>query len=1150
MPVLQSLAVASAKALGQVRNTSKGYNVAVTTNSGDPYRNKVVFHLEPVTHDGTNTSVNNYSSSGITLSVTGRPYMGSFGPICDTGYSFAVTSYRNSDSGGLPIGDVTPEPPHAFYSGSAGRWNFGTGDFTIELWFLCNKLDTTTAGFDGYLISSGSFAPNGTNFYLTLKSNNTIEFSNNGLGPIVTSAVNAWKYNTWHHIMVTRSGNILTMYVDGKATGSTSGTVSGASFGGTTEVVFNKLHTNFGDGTTAFKGFISSVRLVKGQSLVDGNFLPSRVPVSDTVIGHTGGTVAGSITGTPTCWFTTHGSLSSFCSDGTVINPSSTYGKTLIVAFSPFARASGNVKATTYGIYNEQGSYIDTSGSADLRFLGGAGNSPIPNQFTIEGWCYWADEVNSNVVPIFELGSHTDGIYFGNTVTGAASDIIINSSNTFARANSFIIPYQWFHYAFTRDEAFLCNTYINGRLAFSANVPTTINSTAAALRIGGSRSLVPGNISKSHHSQIRVVKGNVVYTGNFVPPALAPLQLDGANSAACYANTTNVNTTFIESDTKLLIRFDNPAIHDKSGIMNISVVGSARPKDFGPFDNNVNSTLKSVQTTGSSGNYIAVKNYDRKPFPLEWLTNSSNTVGRIDFWVYPLSLETGNKPPGQGEAILGMGNGVFNIGIYNNQLRVYTSNSFNSNAFITGTRPVRPYQWTHVSVIYDSVIDDLDDAFPTYTDFNARIIQDGQMVASGRLDPAILRSGPVGSHRELYGSNSLITIGTEAFNQANSSFNGYISDLRISYGEPRGFEYDVPKEPYADYSEYVTQVFSSGSGNITSSVCEVLIVAGGGGGGAGTAASGSQGVNASGGGGGGILHTTTLALQRGTYKVVVGAGGSRSQYGTDSTQFYTTTGGIRPQISAASRGGNSYIITPSNITYKAIGGGRGLGSDATVAGSGNGGSGGGGNVLAGASSIGNTVQTSQAPFTGYGNNGNAGNIHNLAANVLVSGGGGGAGAPGGNNFTLPWTPTTIDGIANQPGFTAGAGGDGRAFFTDGYNSPIYYGGGGAGSGVRRNGTALLYGFQPGGLGGGAYTSNTESYSNINQYDGVPNSGGGGAGISAIANYSTTGGAGGSGTVIFRYPEQYPKALTTGKVKYKQKNGYHIYKFYTTGTFTL
>ena len=83
-----------------------------------------------------------------------------------------------------------------------------------------------------------------------------------------------------------------------------------------------------------------------------------------------------------------------------------------------------------------------------------------------------------------------------------------------------------------------------------------------------SASYMDGNTSRKH--MLRVVKGSVVYTGNFTPPT-GPLTQTGGT----YPSTTNVNTSITSGHTKLLLPCDDASIIDKSqSIRDIRVIGA------------------------------------------------------------------------------------------------------------------------------------------------------------------------------------------------------------------------------------------------------------------------------------------------------------------------------------------------------------------------------------------------------------------------------------------------------------------------------------------------------------------------------------------------------------------------------------------------
>ena len=261
------------------------------------------------------------------------------------------------------------------------------------------------------------------------------------------------------------------------------------------------------------------------------------------------------------------------------------------------------------------------------------------------------------------------------------------------------------------------------------------------------------------------------------------------------------------------------------------------------------------------------------------------------------------------------------------------------------------------------------------------------------------------------------------------------------------------------------------------------LIAGGGGGGSG------WGDGVGGGAGGVLLGSTSLA--RGSYSVVVGAGGAR---GTNSSSSRGTTGS------------NSSLN--GLIAYGGGGGGSKVDNDGL-----NGGCGGGGY---GDNVVPNGVGGSGVLGQGYkGGDG---------INFYRGGSGGGAGGPGLEGST-----------SDTAGLSRLDGGPGKLSTITG--SEVYYGGGGAVGGCCNRGTAN------GGIGGGGNAGNE----NVDGSDGGVNTGGGGGGGGSYFNRATFGGNGGSGIVIIRYAGSQK---ATGGNSIYSNNGYTIHVFTSSGTFTV
>jgi hypothetical protein len=263
-----------------------------------------------------------------------------------------------------------------------------------------------------------------------------------------------------------------------------------------------------------------------------------------------------------------------------------------------------------------------------------------------------------------------------------------------------------------------------------------------------------------------------------------------------------------------------------------------------------------------------------------------------------------------------------------------------------------------------------------------------------------------------------------------------------------------------------------------------LVVGGGGGGGG----------HIAGGGGGGEVIAGTTTRSPGTWALTVGAGGAGGK--RDAGEPPT---GV-PAGDGAS-GGDSYAF---GVTASGGGGGGNIYRVGLPGGSG----GGGGSV----SASGGGASTSSGD--GAGNAGGRGSLIAQGGSQAVAGGGGGAGAVGGD--------------ADATAQSGGAGGDGTT--SDITGGPVAYGGGGGGgvnAGDGGNPRLSRSAGQPGAGGaggGGAGGPNPDAWSSTNAEtagrsgtDGTGGGGGGATGNGGLRPNETSGGRGGSGVVIVRYP---------------------------------
>ncbi len=152
--------------------------------------------------------------------------------------------------------------------------NFGTSDFTIEMWI---KTSDSYAGLAGKLNGCG------TNWELLVGSGK-IEFRPPSSAPAITSS-NTVNNNQWHHIAVTRSGTTVNIYIDGVLDGT--GT-SNHNMTNTAQFVLGTRYNCDGSPSRFFDGLMDEVRIWDDartlQELKDYMLCPISCPLSNMIL--------------------------------------------------------------------------------------------------------------------------------------------------------------------------------------------------------------------------------------------------------------------------------------------------------------------------------------------------------------------------------------------------------------------------------------------------------------------------------------------------------------------------------------------------------------------------------------------------------------------------------------------------------------------------------------------------------------------------------------------------------------------------------------------------------------------------------------------------------------------------------------------------
>ena len=146
---------------------------------------------------------------------------------------------------------------------------FGTGDFTIEMWIKIDDDTNTNALYDSR--PSGSNGDQIALFYSG--SSNAVLLANNGTVRI-TGTTDVGKDHAWHHIALTRASGSTKLFVNGVQEGSTySDSTDYENPADRPFIGQSGGSTNLGS-ATFFRGYISNVRVQKGEALYTSTFTP------------------------------------------------------------------------------------------------------------------------------------------------------------------------------------------------------------------------------------------------------------------------------------------------------------------------------------------------------------------------------------------------------------------------------------------------------------------------------------------------------------------------------------------------------------------------------------------------------------------------------------------------------------------------------------------------------------------------------------------------------------------------------------------------------------------------------------------------------------------------------------------------------------
>lgn len=517
-------------------------------------------------------------------------------------------------------------------AGTNAALGFGTGDFTVEAWIYRSASGTFPIYTNGPA-SAGSWA-----VYVLSDKLQTDYYG----GTSLAGATNI-PLNTWNHVAVIRSGSTLSLYLNG----SRDATTTTSSNNSTSNGVVGRDWTN---ASGYSNGFISNLRVVKGTAIYTGTTYT--VPTQPlTAVANTS---------LLTCQSTTirDNSTNAFA---ITVN-----GNSRPLPVNPFGYtnpAAGAYTTTALGgsmYFDGTGDYLDVPDNTNLLF--GASN------FTIEAWFYTTKSGEQTIISKLWQGSPVYASYVlyietGNTLrflastSGGAWEIDTGSSTATVVRNT------WCHVAVVRNGSTF-SLYINGALDKTATNSGTLLAHTGVCRIGAAGPATSlGPLFQGYIGDLRIVKGQALYTSNFVPPA-APIDP--------------------VRNTVLLLRGTAAGVYDSTMNNNLETVGDAR----------INTSITRFASRPSiffdgAGDRLIVPSSPNFDFPADFT---------IEMWINFTNVTS------TWEAIISRAYGVAGgWRLYkndaNNQLRWYSNLT---SVVLTSGSTLANNTWSHIAVVRNS----------------------------------------------------------------------------------------------------------------------------------------------------------------------------------------------------------------------------------------------------------------------------------------------------------------------------------------------------------------------------------------------------------------------------------------------------------------
>ena len=426
--------------------------------------------------DGTNgsTAIVDSSANAHTITVHGNAH------ISTTLSKFGGSALFFDGAGDLLSAPTDPS------------FEFGTGDFTVELWANINSL---TAGNHQRAVFAvlGNGGVGGSNpIYKGWSLQyvpGTLIFGRYDGTSYAANFSTTFSLNTWYHIAVSRSGTSIRAFVNGTQVGSTL--TDNVSYNKVNNDDFRVGYMQTGSGGNShdfYHGYIDDLRITKGVARYTSNFT---IPTSEA-----------------------SSTDPYFSNTKLLLNGNGTNGSTTFTDSSNSSHtvtASGNAQiSTTQSKFGGASIYQPNAGSDIISISATGSDFEFTGDYTIEFWVYYTSR-NSDTSLFITYNGYN---YFAINISTTVFNIYLNSGTPTFSPNHGMSLNTWHHVAMCRlgSTVFI---YVDGVVKGSFTSSATHgHSTPTYVRIGG-----PSTASGSAHyiDDLRITNGVARY-GNFAVP--------------------------------------------------------------------------------------------------------------------------------------------------------------------------------------------------------------------------------------------------------------------------------------------------------------------------------------------------------------------------------------------------------------------------------------------------------------------------------------------------------------------------------------------------------------------------------------------------------------------------------------------------------